>query len=224
MKTALLCGNFMSRKAVEKNIREIYKRIREQSPPHHFEFSDPFWVLITTMLSHRTRDEVTDAAARSLYNRYGDSRGLSTARYEDVKDLISRVGFSTVKAARVVEVARIIEEKYGGKVPGDIEKLTELPGVGRKTANVVLADSFGIPAIAVDTHVQRIATRLGITRSDDPEDTERILEKIVPRELWLGFNPTLVEFGKHVCRPIGPKCDICKISEYCNYYSKRKKS
>ena len=224
MKTALLCGNFMSRKTVEKNIREIYRRIREQSPPHHFEFSDPFWVLITTMLSHRTKDEVTDAAARSLYNRYGDSRGLSTARYEEVKDLISRVGFSTVKAGRVVEVARIIEEKYGGNVPGDIEKLTELPGVGRKTANVVLADSFGIPAIAVDTHVQRISTRLDITRSNDPEDTEHILEKIVPRELWLGFNPTLVEFGKHVCRPIGPKCDICKISEYCDYYSKRKKS
>ncbi|MCL5881151.1 MAG: endonuclease III [Candidatus Thermoplasmatota archaeon] len=214
----------MSRKTVERNIREIYRRIREQSPPHHFEFSDPFWVLITTMLSHRTKDEVTDAAARSLYNRYRDSRGLSTASYEDVKALISRVGFSTVKAARVVEVARIIEEKYGGKVPGDIEKLTELPGVGRKTANVVLADSFGIPAIAVDTHVQRIATRLGITRSNDPEETEHILEKIVPRELWLGFNPTLVEFGKHVCRPIGPRCDICKISEFCDYYSKRKKS
>lgn len=224
MKTALLYGNFMSRKTVERNIREIYRRIREQSPPHHFEFSDPFWVLITTMLSHRTKDEVTDAAARSLYNRYRDSRGLSTASYEDVKALISRVGFSTVKAARVVEVARIIEEKYGGKVPGDIEKLTELPGVGRKTANVVLADSFGIPAIAVDTHVQRIATRLGITRSNDPEETEHILEKIVPRELWLGFNPTLVEFGKHVCRPIGPRCDICKISEFCDYYSKRKKS
>ena len=224
MKTALLYGNFMSRKTVERNIREIYRRIREQSPPHHFEFSDPFWVLITTMLSHRTKDEVTDAAARSLYNRYRDSRGLSTASYEDVKALISRVGLSTVKAARVVEVARIIEEKYGGKVPGDIEKLTELPGVGRKTANVVLADSFGIPAIAVDTHVQRIATRLGITRSNDPEETEHILEKIVPRELWLGFNPTLVEFGKHVCRPIGPRCDICKISEFCDYYSKRKKS
>ena len=224
MKTAPLCGNFMSRKIIEKNIREIYRRIREQSPPHHFEFSDPFWVLITTMLSHRTKDEVTDAAARSLYSKYGNSRGLSAARYEDVKDLISRVGFSTVKAARVVEVARIIEEKYGSKVPGDIEKLTELPGVGRKTANVVLADSFGIPAIAVDTHVQRIATRLGITRSNDPEDTEHILEKIVPRELWLGFNPTLVEFGKHVCRPIGPRCDICKISEFCDYYSKRKKS
>ena len=224
MKTALLCGNFMSRKTVEKNIREIYRRIREQSPPHHFEFSDPFWVLITTMLSHRTKDEVTDAAARSLYNRYRDSRGLSTARYEEVKDLISRVGFSTVKAGRVVEVARIIEEKYGGNVPGDIEKLTELPGVGRKTANVVLADSFGIPAIAVDTHVQRISTRLDITRSNDPEDTEHILEKIVPRELWLGFNPTLVEFGKHVCRPKGPRCDICKISEFCDYYSKRKKS
>ncbi|MHB1708090.1 MAG: endonuclease III domain-containing protein [Thermoplasmataceae archaeon] len=214
----------MSRKAVEKNIREIYQRIREQSPPHHFEFSDPFWVLITTMLSHRTKDEVTDAAARSLYNRYGDSKGLSTASYVDVKDLISRVGFRTVKAGRVIEVARIIENKYGGKVPGEIEKLTELPGVGRKTANVVLADSFGIPAIAVDTHVQRIATRLGITRSNDPEDTEHILEKIVPRELWLGFNPTLVEFGKHVCRPIGPRCDVCKISEFCDYYSKRKKS
>jgi len=213
----------MSRKVVEHNIIEIYRRIKEQSPPHHFEFVDPFWVLITTMLSHRTKDEVTDAASRSLYNRYRNSRGLASASYDDVRTLISRVGFSKVKAQRVIDVARIIGDKYGGKVPGDIEKLVELPGVGRKTANVVLADSFGIPAIAVDTHVQRIATRLGVTKSKNPEDTEHVLEKIVPRELWLGFNPTLVEFGKKVCRPIGPRCTICGISEFCDYYVKQKK-
>ncbi|MEM0155278.1 MAG: endonuclease III [Thermoplasmataceae archaeon] len=200
------------------NILTIYEKIREQSPSHHFEFSDPFWVLITTILSHRTKDKVTDAASRSLFNRYHDARGLSIANYGEVRDLISRVGFNRAKAQRVIDAARLVEEKYGGKVPGEMEKLMEFPGVGRKTANVVLADSFGIPAIAVDTHVQRIATRLGISRSKDPADTEEALRKIVPKEIWIGFNPTLVEFGKHICRPVGPRCEECRINQYCAYY------
>ena len=196
----------------------MYEMIKNQSPPHHFEFSDPFWVLITTVLSHRTKDPVTDAASRGLFNKYGDSYGLASATYDDVKEIIAKVGFSNVKAQRVIDISKIINEEYDGKVPPSIEELTKLPGIGRKTANVVLADSFGIPALAVDTHVHRISNRIGWTKTKNPDDTEEELKKIVPKDMWLGFNPTLVEFGKTVCKPIGPRCEACSINSYCDYY------
>ena len=210
----------INRKYARDHIREMYELIKEQSPPHHFEFSDPFWVLITTVLSHRTKDPVTDAASRGLYEKYHDSYGLASAEYDDVKEIIAKVGFSNVKAQRVIDISRILNEEYDGKVPSSIEELTKLPGIGRKTANVVLADSFGIPALAVDTHVHRISNRIGLSKTRNPGDTEIELKKIVPVEMWLGFNPTLVEFGKTICKPIGPRCDICKINSFCDYYKK----
>lgn len=193
------------------------------SPPHHFEFRDPFWVLITTMLSHRTKDEVTDAAARGLYNKYRTAENLSSADVNDVKELIARVGFSNVKSGRIINAARLIVNEFGGKVPKNLEDMTRIPGVGRKTANVVLSDSMSIPAIAVDTHVQRISVRVGWSRSSDPEETERILEKIVPKKMWIGFNPTMVEFGKTICKPVHPLCKKCRINKYCEYYSGTKR-
>ncbi|MCL4480505.1 MAG: endonuclease III [Candidatus Thermoplasmatota archaeon] len=207
----------------KQTFEDVFTLISSQSPQHHFEFHDPFWVLITTIMSHRTKDEITDSAARSLFNRYGDSFGLADASYSEVLSLISKVGFSRVKAARVINAAKIISEKYGGRVPSSIEELMSIPGVGRKTANVVLADSFGIPAIAVDTHVLRISNRIGWAHSNDPEEVERTLLKIVPENRRVGFNPTLVEFGKKVCRPIGPRCDECKIRSFCEYYNKKRK-
>lgn len=213
----------MTKAVIKANIRTIYSRIREQSPDHHFEFSDPFWVLITTILSHRTKDEVTDAAARGLYNRYRNAEGLATASEEDVLEIIRKVGFSSVKAPRIINAARLILNEFAGNVPANIDDLTSIKGVGRKTANVVLADAFKIPAIAVDTHVLRISNRLGISRSKDPEVVERELTRIVPKDIWLGFNPRLVEFGKKVCRPVGPRCQICNISEFCDYYARTRK-
>ena len=201
----------------KNNIPRIIELMEKQSPPHHFEFSDPFWVLITTIMSHRTKDEVTDRAARSLFDRYHDCNGLSEASYDDVLSIINRVGFKTVKAARVIEAAKFLKNKYDCQVPRSIEELTEIKGVGRKTANVVLSDAFQIPAIAVDTHVQRICYRTGISHSENPEDTEIILQRIVPKDLWVGLNPMMVEFGKNICRPVGPRCGICKIREYCNF-------
>ncbi|EQD75099.1 endonuclease III, partial [mine drainage metagenome] len=189
---------------------------------HHFEFTDPFWVLIATILSHRTKDEVTDAAARSLYNRYHDAHGLAAASEEEVLGLIRKVGFSRVKTPRIINASRIILERFGGSVPTTVDDLVTIPGVGRKTANVVMADAHRIPAIAVDTHVLRISNRLGISRSKNPEDVEIALTKIVPKDIWLGFNPRLVEFGKKICRPVGPRCEICSISEFCDYYSKKR--
>ena len=211
----------MNKRYAGSIMRAVFEGIKSQSPPHHFEFNDPFWVLITTILSHRTKDEVTDAASRALYSRYGTMEELSRAKEEDVRGLISRVGFSAVKAKRVIDAAKIIRTKFGGKVPDKIEELMTIPGVGRKTANVVLADSMGIPAIAVDTHVQRISYRIGFSKSRDPEKTEMRLREIVPKDLWLDFNTTLVEFGKKICRPVGPRCDICRVSQYCEYFKKK---
>ena len=199
-------------------ITRVIELMSTQSPPHHFEFHDPFWVLITTMLSHRTKDQVTDAASRKLFERYDGISGLASASVEDVVRIIDKVGFKNMKAPRIIEAAKIIRDKYGGKVPGSLDELTKIPGVGRKTANVVLSDSFGIPAIAVDTHVQRISRRMGISLSDDPEETEEAIMKIVPRDLWVGLNPMMVEFGKKICKPIGPLCRECSISRYCAYF------
>lgn len=210
----------MKQDTARKTFPEIFTRIRQQTPEHHFEFSDPFWVLITTIMSHRTKDEVTDKAARNLYDRYGNSRALASADYDEVLSLISKVGFSKVKAQRVIEAARIIEEDFSGMVPDTLEELTVIPGVGRKTANVVLADAFRKPAIAVDTHVHRISNRIGWARTKNPDDTEAVLVKIIPEEYWLGFNPMLVEFGKKICKPIGPRCEECSISGFCDFYSK----
>ena len=207
----------------KNNIPRIIELMEKQSPPHHFEFSDPFWVLITTIMSHRTKDEVTDRAARSLFDRYHDCNGLSEASYDDVLSIINRVGFKTVKAARVIEAAKFLKNKYDCQVPRSIEELTEIKGVGRKTANVVLADGFGIPAIAVDTHVQRISMRIGWSDSSDPDVTEMRLRSIIPEKMWLGLNPMMVEFGKKICRPVGPKCDECNVSEYCAFYKEQQK-
>jgi endonuclease-3 len=201
----------------KKEIKVMIGLMKEQSPEHHFEFRDPFWVLITTILSHRTKDEVTDRAARSLERRYHDCIGLSEASYDDVLSIIDKVGFKTVKAQRVINAARILRDEYNCNVPKSLDLLTKIPGVGRKTANVVLSDAFQIPAIAVDTHVQRICYRTGISHSENPEDTEIILQRIVPKDLWVGLNPMMVEFGKNICRPVGPRCGICKIREYCNF-------
>ena len=209
-------------KMLREDIEKVIELMRSQSPTHHFEFHDPYWVLITTMLSHRTKDPVTDDAARKLKARYIDMNGLAEASYEDVLKIIEKVGFRKAKAQRIIDASRILIEKYGGNVPPSLEELTTIPGVGRKTANVVLSDSFNIPAIAVDTHVQRICVRLGISRSDDPAETEKVLMEIVPRELWVGLNPMMVEFGKTVCRPVGPRCEKCLIREYCEYDLKNK--
>lgn len=214
----------MNLKTARETFPEIYERISKQSPAHHFEFRDPFWVLITTIMSHRTKDEVTDYAARNLHTRYGNAENLAKADYDEVLSLISKVGFSKVKAGRVIRAAEIIMEDFSGSVPDSIEELTTIPGVGRKTANVVIADAFGKPAIAVDTHVHRISNRIGWSKTKDPDDTEAMLGKIIPKEYWVGFNPMLVEFGKKVCKPIGPKCSECSISEYCEYFVKAQKT
>ena len=182
------------------------------------ETEDPFKVLISTILSQRTRDEMTDRASHQLFAKYPDAKSLARAPLAEVTRLIRPVGFYKQKAVSVKEVSRIILREYGGEVPPVFDELLKLPQVGPKTANCVLVYGFGIPRIPVDTHVHRITNRLGLVKTKTPDETEAALMKVVPKEYWIDLNGLLVRFGQSICRPIGPKCSECSFRRFCLYY------
>ncbi|MDE2590793.1 MAG: endonuclease III, partial [Patescibacteria group bacterium] len=161
------------------------------------ENGSPLSILIGTILSARTRDENTSVVVRKLFSRYKTARALAGAKISDVEKIIKSTGFYHVKAKRIIEVASIIDSKYSGKVPQTLDKLIELPGVGRKTANCVLVYAFDKPAIPVDTHVHRISNRLGLVKTKTPEDTEIELMKKIPKEHWIRINDTFVMYGQN---------------------------
>ncbi len=182
------------------------------------ETEDPFKVLISTILSQRTRDEMTEKASDQLYARYDTPSAIAAAPTEDLERLIRPVGFYRQKAAQIKKVSRVLLDEHGGRVPRSYEELLELPQVGPKTANCVLVYGFGDPRIPVDTHVHRVSNRLGLVRTKAPEDTEQVLMRIVPKEWWLHVNELFIRFGKDVCRPIGPRCEACTFRPFCRYY------
>lgn len=179
--------------------------------------NDPYKVLVRTILSQRTRDENTDQATKNLFGKYKDIYEVVDASTEDVEELIRCSGFYRVKAARIKEVSRILIDQYGGEVPDNLKELVELPGVGRKTANCVLVYAFELPAIPVDTHVHRISNRIGLVNTKTPEQTEVELAKIAPKELWIKLNDLMVQFGQTICKPMSPQCEMCPISDICDY-------
>jgi endonuclease-3 len=179
---------------------------------------DPFRVLVGTILSQRTRDEMTEKATDQLFAKYPDARTLAEGDTAEVERLIRPVGFYRQKAPQIQRVSRILVDRYGGRVPSTYEELMELPQVGSKTANCVLVYGFGIPRIPVDTHVHRVSNRLGLVSTKTAEKTEKVLMATVPRRYWLAVNELFIEFGKDVCRPIGPRCDACSFRPFCRYY------
>jgi endonuclease-3 len=193
----------------------IISCLKERYPPGKFSSRDPFRVLIGTVLSQRTRDEVTNRAAERLFAKYDTCRALASAGIGDIEELIDEVGFYRIKAPRVKEIARIIENDFKGNVPADMDTLLLLPGVGRKTANCVLVYGFGMDAVAVDTHVHRISNRLGLVRTKTPEETEAELRRVLPKRHWKHINELLVRFGKDLCRPLGQKCSLCPVTDLC---------
>ncbi|MDL2270682.1 endonuclease III [Methanobrevibacter sp. OttesenSCG-928-I08] len=184
-----------------------------------FEDRDPYRVLIRTILSQRTRDENTDKATENLFNKYKDIYEVVDGDIEVIEELIRPAGFYRVKASRIKEVSRILIDQYGGEVPNDMKELLTLPGVGRKTANCVLVFAFEEAAIPVDTHVHRISNRWGIVNTKDPDETEIELQKIVPKDKWILLNDLMVQFGQTICKPIHPNCDICNLTDLCDYYN-----
>lgn len=183
------------------------------------EQGDPFKILIGTILSARSRDENTTKVVNRLFATYRTPQELAGADIEDIKKVIHSIGFYNVKAARIKQVAQQIVDKFGGQVPSDIEKLLELPGVGRKTANCVLVYAFDRPAIPVDIHVHRISNRLGIVDTKTPEKTEEALSRAVDKSLWTRVNDTFVMYGQNICLPVKPKCGICDLKGDCRYYA-----
>ncbi|MEW5840529.1 MAG: endonuclease III [Thermoproteota archaeon] len=182
------------------------------------EQGDPFKILIGTILSARSRDENTTKVVNRLFSRYRTPQELAGADIEEIKQLIRSIGFYNVKAARIKQVAQIIADRFAGKVPQDMDRLLELPGVGRKTANCVLVYAFDQPAIPVDVHVHRISNRLGLVHTRTPEQTEEELGRMVDRELWTKVNDTFVMYGQNICLPVRPNCPACDLKGFCEYY------
>ncbi len=177
--------------------------------------NSPWPVLVGAVLSTRTKDSVTIEAMKRLFSRAPTPKDLARLKPKEVARLIYPVGFYKTKAKILPQLARLIVEKEDGKVPKDFDKLVRLPGVGRKVANIVLSQRFGIAAIAVDTHVHRISNRLGIVSSQRVEETERVLKKILPKSFWVEWNRVFVAFGQTVCLPKSPKCEECPIEGLC---------
>lgn len=175
----------------------------------------PFHILVATILSSRTKDETTAEVCDRLFKVVGKPHDFDKLSIAQIEKLIFPIGFYHTKARHLKQLPAALDRLFGGNVPDEIDDLIELPGVGRKVANLVRAQAFNKPAICVDVHVHRICNRLGLLRTKDPFQTEMRLRKILPLRFWIGWNSHLVSFGQTVCRPIGPKCGICPVYKYC---------
>jgi endonuclease III len=175
----------------------------------------PFETLISTVLSLRTKDKVTEEASRKLLERAPTAEILAILPVKEIEQLIYPVGFYHTKAKNLIEIGRRLQVDFQGRVPRSIEELLVLPGVGRKTANLVLTVGFGDYGICVDTHVHRISNIWGYVCTETPEETEFALRKKLPKKHWITYNDLLVAFGQNLCVPVSPWCSKCSISVYC---------
>jgi endonuclease-3 len=176
---------------------------------------DPFRLLVACVISLRTKDEVTAASAARLFAVADTPHALADMDEARIAGLIFPAGFYRTKARQIRGIARLVLDRHDGRVPTEREALLALPGVGRKTANLVLGLGFGTPAICVDTHVHRISNRLGLVATNTPEQTEHALEKTLPQRHWIDINDLLVTFGQHVCHPTSPHCTSCPLADRC---------
>jgi len=177
---------------------------------------DPWAVLVSTILSLRTKDEVTLAASKRLLEKAGGPDALSAIKEEKLAKLIYPVGFYRNKASSLKKIASILISQYNGEVPSSMEALLALPGVGRKTANLVLTEAFNLDGLCVDIHVHRISNRCGWLSGKNPEETEMTLREILPRRYWKRINYLLVLYGQKLCRPVSPFCSQCVIKKHCS--------
>ena len=203
-------------------IDKIVKTLEEAKQPQSDfvklmdSFKDPYLVLIACILSLRTNDRTTYPATLRMLKLAKTPQEMMGVNEEELAKAIYPVGFYKNKAGQIIELSKILVEKYGGKVPCDIDELCKFRGVGRKTANLVLSEGFNKPAICVDVHVHRIFNRIGYVKTKDPEETEFALRKKLPEKYWIPINSLLVTHGQNVCKPINPKCSECPIEKYCS--------
>ena len=203
-------------KEIIETLKKEKRKFKKTAISEIQETRDPFRVLISCLLSLRTKDNVTLKASKKLFSVAKTPEELLKLSTKKIEELIYPVGFYRVKAKRIKEISKILIEQFGGKVPDSLDELLTLPGVGRKTANIVITQGFNKYGIAVDTHVHRVSNRLGLVKTKTPEETEIELRKIIPKKYWIEFNDLFVSFGQNICTPISPKCSICPINKYCN--------
>lgn len=172
-------------------------------------------LLIATILSAQCTDARVNIVTKDLFVKYPDMQAFADADVKELEQDIRSIGFYHSKARNIIGCAKMICEEYGGEVPSDIDKLTKLPGVGRKTANVVRGNIYGIPSVVVDTHVKRISRRLGLTKESEPEKVEYDLMKELPKDHWILYNMQIITFGRETCHARNPKCEQCFLTEYC---------
>ena len=210
----------MDTATLNKVLRILRRQIREWKVPAVGVVAEravdrPFETLVSTILSLRTKDKVTEAASRRLLARAPNPEALLSLSLGEIERLIYPVGFYHTKAKNLIGTCRSLLRNYGGRVPRSMEQLLELPGVGRKTANLVLTVGFGDYGICVDTHVHRISNLWGYVATKTPEETEFALRRILPRRHWKTFNDILVTFGQNLCVPVSPWCSKCPIAGFC---------
>jgi len=204
------------RVAVPPDYASVMEALRSMHGPTMLERREnPYDVLVATILSQRTRDETTEWVFRDVKARWPDASSLAAADEDELDAVIHSIGFHRAKARGLIAATQALEDRHGGEVPRSMDDLLELPMVGRKTANCVLVYGFAEPAIPVDTHVHRISNRLGWVETRHPEETERALTELLPREHWLEINQMMVRHGKRVCHPQRPRCGECQVTPHC---------
>ncbi|HDQ13344.1 MAG TPA: endonuclease III [Sediminispirochaeta sp.] len=224
----------MRREGVDFGVRdyaEVVRRVKisveEHQVPSVTEVAgismDPFEILISTLISLRTKDEVTAQAAKRLFARADDPRKMVELGVEEIQRLIYPAGFYRNKARNIVKISEILIDRYQGTVPDSQEALMNLPGVGLKTANLTLSLAFRQDYICVDIHVHRISNRLGWVKTENPDQTEKELQKVLPREHWIEINELFVRFGRSVCTPVSPWCSKCPLDVACPKIGVKKK-
>ena len=195
-----------------KVLKTTYPNVKTQ-----LNHKNPFELLVSTILSAQSTDKQVNSVTKDLFKKLATPYDFAVARNETIEKLIRSTGYYRNKANNIKNCSALLVKKYNGMVPETLEELVKLPGVGRKTANVVLGAGFGIPGIAVDTHVMRISKRLGLTKNNDPVKIEFDLMKIVPKKEWSDFSLRLIYFGRAVCKARNPSCPYCSLHELCLY-------
>lgn len=205
-------------KSEKERALEIIRRLKKEYPDAKIalNFSNAYELLVATILSAQATDKKVNEITPVLFKKYPDAESLAKADQKEVEEVIKPLGFYRQKAKYIISAAKVITEKFGGKVPDNMEDLMTLPGVARKTANIVIGNAYGkVEGIAVDTHVKRLAQRLGFTSNKDPDKIEMDLMQLIPKEHWFELNYLLIEHGRNVCKAQKPDCKSCAVKELC---------
>lgn len=209
-----------------KRTKEILDRLDQVYTTEYkcyLNHENAWQLLIATMLSAQCTDARVNIVTKDLFQKYKSPRDFAEADLKELEQDIKSTGFYHNKAKNIIACCKALMEKYGGEVPSDIDELTALQGVGRKTANVIRGNIFHEPSVVVDTHVKRISRKLGFTKEEDPVKIEQDLMKVLPKEHWILYNIQIITFGRQICMARNPKCQECFLTEYCSYYKEKMK-